>query len=267
MNFDLSAILLPFLLTLFAGMSTIIGGLTVFIGSKENKKLLALGLGLSGGVMIYISLVSIYAQSVEFLSETNTPQQANLWVIVAIGVGVIFSALIDRIIPHIFHLHTSEDTSIKDQTNKAELYQSGVFTTVALALHNIPEGLITFMAAVVDIRLGVALAVAITLHNIPEGISVALPIYHATGSKIKAIGYTAIAGLAEPFGALLAILIFGSFLSSFWLGISFATVAGIMLYISFDEVLPSAFRFDKGHVALYGILAGMLVVALSGALI
>jgi zinc transporter, ZIP family len=267
MNIDLNTILLPFLLTLFAGLTTIIGGLSVFVSGKGNKKLLSFGLGLAGGVMIYISLVSIYSQSVEMISESLSEQIASLWVIFAIGVGIVISAVIDKVIPHFFHLHTNEDTSIKELKNSNELYQSGIFTTFAIALHNIPEGLITFMAGVVDIRLGVSLAIAIALHNIPEGISVALPVYQATGSKSKAIGLTAIAGLAEPFGAILAILIFGSFVSSFWLGFSFAMVAGIMLYISFDEILPTAYRLDKGHLGLYGVLFGMFVVALSGVII
>jgi ZIP family zinc transporter len=172
--------------------------------------------------------------------------------------------LIDLIIPHIFHLHSKEvEKALKEENKK--LFHSGVFTALGIGLHNLPEGLLTFIATLADPTLGLATGIAVTLHNIPEGLSVAMPIYHATGSKPKAIWYSFLAGMAEMVGAVVAFIFLLGVVDQldFVFGAAFAIVSGIMIYISFDEILPTAYRHGKSHTVLYGVLTGMLIMGFS----
>jgi ZIP family zinc transporter len=263
-NIESGDLFLAFLYTILAGLSTVIGGFIVLFTKKDNKKVLSVGLGFAAGVMIYISLVEILSQkSLKFFEESGvvSPDFYMLGFFVA---GLFFSYILDMIIPHILHLHTNEDDKIK-QTDEQKLLRSGVFTAMGIGLHNLPEGLITFIATLADPRFGFAVAVAVALHNIPEGLSVAMPIYHATGSKIKALSYTLLAAVAEPVGALIAYFLLLNFVQdlNFAFGAIFAIVSAIMIYISFDEILPTAYRYNKGHLSLYGVLSGIIVMALS----
>lgn len=262
---DPTRLWLAFLYTTLAGLSTVVGGAIVLFTKKQNKKLLALGLGVAAGVMIYISLVEMLAhESLEFFEDAGLDDNAGLYMIGFFVVGLGVSYIIDLIIPHIFHLHSKEDKDTKNE-DEQKLFHSGVFTALGIGLHNLPEGLITFVATLADPRLGLAIGIAVALHNIPEGLSVAMPIYHATGSKLKAMWYTFLAGIAEPLGALIAYLFLLNFLDQldFAFGVIFAMVAGIMIYISFDEILPTGYRYDKGHLVLYGTLSGMVLMALT----
>jgi ZIP family zinc transporter len=111
--------------------------------------------------------------------------------------------------------------------------------------------------------LGIAIAVAIAIHNIPEGIAVSIPMFYATGNKIKAFWYSFASGLAEPIGALVGITLLMPFMNDTVFGILFALVAGIMVYISLDELLPSAEKYGLHHLTIGGVIAGMGVMALS----
>jgi ZIP family zinc transporter len=179
--------------------------------------------------------------------------------------GIVISAIIDKLFPD--HIEPKcfkpESEEAQEIFKKQKLHRMGLFTAGALAIHNFPEGLATFMAGMTDITLGISIAVAIAIHNIPEGVSIALPIYHATGSKLKAFGYSFLAGLAEPLGAILGFTFFGFLFNDLSFGILFALVAGIMVYVAFDELLPMAREYGKGHIEIFGVTLGMFVMAVS----
>lgn len=255
------------LLTLFAGLATGIGSLLSLLTTRTNKKFLSVALGFSAGVMIYVSLVEIFVKAkdslVEELGSTN-----GYWVTLAgfFG-GMFFIALIDRLIPS--HENPHEVKGVEDMKLKpanaedARLMKMGMFTALAIGIHNFPEGIATFASALQDPNLGIAIAIAVAIHNIPEGIAVAVPIFYATGSRMKAFKLSFLSGLAEPVGALVAFLILMPFLNGVMFGIIFAGVAGIMVFISLDELLPAAKKYDETHSSMYGVVAGMLVMALS----
>ncbi len=260
-------LLIAFGLTLFAGLSTGIGSALAFFTKHTNKKALSIALGFSAGVMIYVSFMEIFpeAQSllIEARGEFNGP-----WIAVgSFFLGVILIAIIDRVIPSYenpHELHTVEE--FKKHRHKREckkLMRMGVFVAFAIALHNFPEGFATFTSTLVDIKLGIAIALAIAIHNIPEGIAISFPIYCATGKKRKAFVYSFLSGLVEPLGAIVGYFVLLPFLSTFVLGIVLAAVAGIMVFISLDELLPAAREFGEHHYAIYGLIAGMIVMALS----
>jgi ZIP family zinc transporter len=178
--------------------------------------------------------------------------------------GVLLSGVIDTIIPHLFHLHTQEeydDSKLQDQDK--HWLTSGLVTALAIGGHNLPEGMITFTSTLADPTVGLSIALAVALHNIPEGLAIALPVYKATHNRLQTLWYTVVAGLAEPLGALLGFWFLSQFLGDYALGFIFAIVAGIMIYISFDEILPTAFYKGNTHQVLYAILAGMIVMGSS----
>src|SRR6056297_439710 len=259
------------MLTLFAGLSTGVGGAIAFFAKKTNTRLLSVALGFSAGVMVYISFVEILAKSMETLSEEMG--KSGNWVgILSFFGGILFIALIDKLVPDYENPHEMhkveemvEDAPTKEAEKSKRLMRMGLFSAGAIALHNLPEGLATFIAALKDPQLGIAITVAIAIHNIPEGIAVSIPIFYATGSKKKAFIYSLLSGFAEPVGAiigfLLIYLIFG--LNDVVLGVVFAIVAGIMVYISFDELLPAAEEYGEHHYSIVGLIAGMAVMAVS----
>ncbi|MBN2755321.1 MAG: zinc transporter ZupT [Candidatus Goldbacteria bacterium] len=254
-------ILYALLLSLFAGMSTAIGAAIAFISGSRGGKFLSFGLGLSAGVMVYVSFMEILPHS----AETAGP-----WIsLAAFFGGMGFTALIDKMIPEAQNPHeVRSDASVKElkisgKHSKHKLMRTGLFTAAAITIHNFPEGFATFAAAASDIKLGITIAIAVAIHNIPEGISVSVPIYAATDDKKKAFLYSSLSGLAEPVGALLGWLILAPFLTPQLLGIVMGAVAGIMIYISFDELLPTAREYGEGHTEIAGIAAGMAVMAVS----
>jgi len=187
--------------------------------------------------------------------------------------GIAFIAIIDKLVPsyenpHEMHsieeMDQGKENLPKDEThNFDKLRRTGIFAAIAIAIHNFPEGLATFTAALTDPALGMAIAVAIAIHNIPEGIAVSIPLYYATGDRKKAFFYSFLSGLSEPVGALIGYLVLMPFFSPTLFGVLFAGVAGIMVFISFDELLPAAEEFGEHHLSVYGLIAGMAVMALS----
>lgn len=260
-------LLLAFALTLLAGLATCLGGIITFFAKRTNTKLLSIALGFSAGVMIYVSMVEILPDSkialIGFLGETK----GELYAVIAFFVGVLMIALIDHFIPSFENPHTVHNVEEIKNKKKAEkfrkLHRLGVFTAVAITLHNFPEGLATFASTLSDPSLGIVIAFAIAIHNIPEGIAVSVPIFYSTGSKKKAFLYSFISGIAEPVGAVFGYLILGYFFNQIMLGILFALVAGIMMYVSLDELLPAAQKWGKHHLSMYGMIAGMIVMAIS----
>ncbi|HPE18488.1 MAG TPA: zinc transporter ZupT [Tenuifilaceae bacterium] len=265
MEYELNDILIAFGLTLFAGLSTGIGSTIAFFAKHTNTKFLSVALGFSAGVMIYVSFVEIFFKAKESLVEA-IGYVSGSWVTVASFFGgIAIIAIIDKLIPSYENPH--EIRLVEEVTEKPKkdrrLIRMGVFTALAIAIHNFPEGLATFTAALTDPSLGIAIAVAIAIHNIPEGIAVSVPIVFATGNKRKAFTLSFLSGLAEPVGALVGYLILLPFLTELTFGILFAGVAGIMVFISIDELLPAAREYGEHHLSIYGLIAGMIVMSIS----
>lgn len=246
---------LALLLTFLAGLATSIGGILAFFLKKENLNTLALGLGFSAGVMLYVSFMELLPQATGELTKIFTAKTSEGLTILFFFIGTLFAWLIDFCLPS----HHLENKSLSKEN---KLKRVGLFTALVLAVHNFPEGLTTFMATLTNTPTGISIAVAIALHNIPEGISVALPIYHATNNKQKAFWYATLSGLAEPLGAIIGYLLLRNFLKGPAFGFAFALTAGIMVYISLDELLPTAHEYGQAHKIIWGILAGMLVMAI-----
>ena len=253
------------LLTLFAGLSTGIGSALAFFTKKTNTRFLSIALGFSAGVMLYVSFVDIFPKANEKLIVHYGNSLGHWITVISFFGGIALIALIDIFIPNVENPHeirkVEQMTGTKEKDQK--LMRMGLFTALAIAIHNFPEGMATFMAAMEEPRLGIAIAIAIAIHNIPEGIAVSVPVYMATNSKKKAFWLSFASGLAEPLGALVGFLILMPFLSPALLGVVFAAVAGIMVFISLDELLPAAREFGQHHYSIYGLIAGMAVMALS----
>ncbi len=256
-------------LTLFAGLSTGIGSALAFYTKKTNEKFLSAALGFSAGVMIYVSMVEIFVKARDSLeSYYGSVQKGYAITTIAFFAGIALIALIDKLVPEAENPHEIRDPEEmteeeKKESNSKALLRMGMFSALAIAIHNFPEGLATFMSAIKDPTLGISIAVAIAIHNIPEGIAVSVPVYYATGSKKKAFAYSFLSGLSEPVGALLGYFLLRSFLNDALFGLVFAGVAGIMVYISLDELLPTAEKYGKHHIAIGGLIAGMAVMAVS----
>ena len=263
---DFSTVLFAFALTLFAGLSTSIGGALSILTKKTNTKFLSIALGFSAGVMIYVSFVEIFPKSKGILSAELGAVNGAWATVGGFFLGIFIIGLIDKFVPSTANpheIHTVEEMDGKSEDHKANLMRMGMFTALAVAIHNFPEGLATFTAALSDKSLGIPIAIAIAIHNIPEGIAVAVPVYYATGSRMKAFKLSFLSGLAEPVGALVGYVLLYSFFNDIVLGLIFASVAGIMVYISLDELLPSAREYGEHHLSIYGLVAGMVVMAVS----
>ena len=285
-------------LTLFAGMATGIGSAIAFLAKRTNYRFLSVATGFSAGVMLYVSFVEIFIKGVDSLVESYGDPMGHWINAASFFGGMALIGIIDALIPHAenpHEIHTEFEIAplhnpdaplpdaemlqmkqIADVQNPAhsihnkKLMRMGLFTALAIAIHNFPEGLATFLAALEDPALGIPIAIAIALHNIPEGISVSVPIFYATGNRKKAFFYSFLSGLAEPVGAGIAYMALRFFfggdsgaIPSQVMGILFGGVAGIMVYISLDELLPTSRAYGKGHDSLFGLVAGMLVMALS----
>lgn len=262
-----------FLLTLFAGLSTSIGAILAFFSSHRNYTILSLGMGFSAGVMIYVSFVEIIVKSQDaFITLFNNEVIGESIALFCFFLGIGLSALIDRFIPEDVNPHeTKSDKELQElkPNNKnsvlknSKLHRTGLFTALAIGIHNFPEGFATFISAIDSIALGLPIALAIAIHNIPEGMAVSLPIYHATGNKKQAFWYATLSGLAEPIGAILGFFILLPIMGDATLGITFGIVAGIMIYISFDELLPAARVYGNAHTTILGLVLGMFIMAAS----
>jgi ZIP family zinc transporter len=255
--------MLAFALTLVAGLSTGIGGLFTFLYKKTNIKLLSVVLGFSAGVMIYVSFVELFSEAQKHLISSLGKVSGTWLTVLGFFGGMLLIAVIDKLIPSYENPHETkkvEDISLCN-INQKKLLRTVMMSTIAITIHNFPEGMATFAATIKQPSLGVAIAIAIAIHNIPEGIAVAIPAYCATGSRLKAIGLSFAAGLSEPFGALVGYLILLPFLNDTVLGLLFAAVAGIMVFISLDELLPTAREYGEHHLSMYGLVCGMALIA------
>lgn len=278
-------VLFAFFLTLFAGLATGIGGMIAFFAKRTNTSFLAFSLGFSAGVMIYISLTEILTEAGISLAVTYGEDKAGWLVFLFFVIGIAISAIIDKMIPseenphelkRIEQMNPGSHNPDKPECNGSgphhrgrrrmgdqKLMRIGLFTAVAIGIHNFPEGIATFVSGVTDTAIGISIAIAIAIHNIPEGIAVSVPVFFATGSKRKALKWTILSGFSEPVGAAFGYFILSLFNSDVLLGLVFAMVAGIMIYISFDELLPAAHKYGKHHIAIYGLISGMIVIGLS----
>lgn len=255
---------LAFGLTALAGLSTGIGSAIAFFARKTNAKFLSVSLGLSAGVMIYVSMVEIFVKAKDALQAAMGQRPGYIATVIAFFAGMLLIGLIDRLIPQGENPHEIQKMTDKPKEgDKSKLMRTGLFTALAIAIHNFPEGLATFVSALQEPSLAIPIVVAIAIHNIPEGIAVSVPIYYATGSKKKAFFYSFVSGLSEPLGALVGYLILLPFMNDTVYGLLFAAVAGIMVFISVDELLPSAREYGEHHLSIYGLVAGMAVMAVS----
>lgn len=242
-----------FLVSGFAGLSTLIGCIFLFF-KRGNQKVLISSLAFAAGVMCCVSFTDLLPSSLTMLKTYYLEFPSFLFCAIAFSVGVIFSMLIDKYLP---------DQSGRIVENQGKLYRIGIISMLAIILHNIPEGIATFMTTTANVSLGITLAVAIALHNIPEGISISVPIYYATGSKMKAFFYTLISGLSEPLGALLAYLFLSPYVTDFMMGLLLCFIAGIMTHISFYELLPTSLAYQDKKRTGISFLVGVFVMILS----
>ncbi|UJW58979.1 zinc transporter ZupT [Bacillus sp. A116_S68] len=260
-------IVFAFNMTLIAGAATGIGSLLAFFTSRTNTKFLSFALGFSAGVMIYLAMVDIFVKAKVLLVIELGTISGNWATVAAFFSGMLLIAIIDQLIPEPGNPHNIKKVEdmyrIKRGEKNNELLKMGSFTALAIAIHNFPEGMATFMAALQEPSLGVALAVAVAIHNIPEGVAISVPIYYATGDRKKALKLSFLSGLAEPLGALAVYFILMPYLSDLLFGLIFAAVAGIMIFISLDELLPAAKKYDETHISIYGLMTGMGVMAVS----
>lgn len=259
-----TAVLYGFLLSLFAGLATGVGSAIALLTRSTNRKFISFALGLSAGVMLYISFVEMLADSRVGLTELFGPKQGTTWMAVAMFGGVLLAMIIDRLVPEVenpHELHSVEE--LNDKNNHHRLQRMGMITALAIAVHNFPEGIATFMSGYESLETGLAVALAVAIHNIPEGVAVSVPIFAATGSRRKAFWYSFASGLAEPIGALVGFAVLMPFMSAVTMHIVMATVAGIMIYISLDELLPAAREYGENHIEMYGLIVGMAIMALS----
>lgn len=277
-------VLFAFGLTVLAGLATGIGSLISFMSKKFSPKFLSISLGFSAGVMIYVSMIEIFTKANTSLTTALGAKPGAWATVISFFGGMFLIAVIDKLVPehenpHEIHkdpvsMETKEelitsseqsavlpDSPSKDKNPK--LLRMGLFTALAIGIHNFPEGLATFISALQEPTIAISIAVAIAIHNIPEGMAVSVPVYYATGSRKKAFLYSFLSGLSEPVGALIGYIILRPFINDVVFGIVFASVAGIMVFISLDELLPSAREYGEHHLSIYGMVAGMIVMAIS----
>lgn len=254
------------LMTLLAGLATGIGSLIALVTKSTNRKFLSFALGLSAGVMIYISFMEILYNARIELQELYGPRTGEVIVALSFFGGLLVAGIIDKLVPEAdnpHELHSLEELSPEMDRHHHRLRRMGVMTALAITIHNFPEGIATFISSLDSASTGAAIAIAVAIHNIPEGIAVSVPIYAATGNRREAFWFSFLSGLAEPLGALVAYLILLPFMSPLLLNCTFAAVAGIMIYISLDELLPSAREYGYHHISILGLVIGMAVMAVS----
>lgn len=266
------AVILAFLVTLFAGLATGIGSTIAFLTKTTNKAFFALAMGFSAGVMIYLSFAEILPKSTQYLETSTSPVEAAALAAGALIAGMVLMALIDAFVPSGANPHENTNVELLNEANadssgfnieQRRLSRIGVFLAIAIAIHNFPEGLATFLLVLDDPQIGIALAMAVAMHNIPEGIAVSVPVYYATKSRLKAFRLSFLSGLAEPAGAVIGYLLLAPYLNDFSLGIIFSMVGGVMIFLAVDTLLPTARNSSRGHLTVYGLIAGMAVMAAS----
>lgn len=249
--------LFALLLSLLAGLSTVIGAVIVFFSKQRSNKTITFSLGFSAGVMICVSFTDLFP----YAEETLTNYYGSIYgILLTMGymlTGMFFAMLIDKFIPH-----ESREIDISNSKN-SKLLRVGLVSMIAITLHNFPEGVATFISSYQNATLGLSISIAIAMHNIPEGIAVAMPIYYATGNRYKAFKYALFSGLSEPLGAVLAFILLKPFINEFLLGLIFAFVMGIMLYISFEELIPTSREYGYKTLSLCSIFLGICIMPLA----
>lgn len=262
-------VLIAFAVCVAAAASTVLGSVFVLRANQANPRLLAFGLAFAGGAMVYVSLVEIFNKSVAAFSATHDAKLGYTYATLAFFAGVAMLAIIDRVIPNphegmdereVLHTPGHHHGQAAGSPNVARV---GLLAAAAITAHNFPEGLATFFATLDNPVVGLPLALAIAIHNIPEGVSIAIPVYYATGSRKKAIAATMVSALAEPAGALIGYVALAPFLTQSVFGAVFGVIAGVMVFLALDELMPEAKRYSKGHEAVYGMVIGMAALALS----
>ena len=253
------------LLALIAGLATGVGSCIAFFVKRTNRRFLTFSLGFSGGVMIYISFMELLAEAMEYFQSSFGNLQGGMAALAAFFGGMLIAMLIDKVVPKAenpHEVHPLSEMSTPPE-HKDKLMRSGIFFALAIGIHNFPEGMAVFLSGMADTRTAIFIAIAVAIHNIPEGITVSVPIYYATGNRKKAFIWSVLSGLAEPAGALVAWAILAPFLSMTLLTSLFAAVAGIMVYLTFDELLPLAEAGGEHHTAIAGIISGMAIMAVT----
>lgn len=266
--------IIAFILSAIAGLSTVLGGFVTFFIKKNSLKFLSFGLGLSAGVMLFISLVDLYPESALTIKSQLGPNSA-WFAIIFFAIGILTAVLIDYFIPdhlqgQMFQKQMGANEDHKDSTNCPEncnavisigkIKRAGILTAVVVAIHNLPEGLATFFTTAQDVVMGLGIVIAIAIHNIPEGMAISIPVYQATHSKRKAFLYSFLSGMAEPVGGVIGFVIIKTLFPDLCIGFLFALVAGIMTYISLDTLLPLSKDYDTGHYSISGIVVGLLLM-------
>ncbi len=244
--------LYAFILSFLAGISTVIGALIIFLDKHKNNKIVTASLAFAAGVMICVSLTDLLPNSFNMILSTNQNFPRIILTLIFMVVGIIISMLIDKYLP-----------SENKKTNNDGLYKIGIISMVAIALHNIPEGIATFITSSNNIRLGITLTVAIALHNIPEGVSIAVPIYHSTNNKFKAIGYALFSGMSEVLGSILAFTFLSPFINEHIMAALYAIIAGIMIHISVYELIPGSYKNGSLNSVLKYFLIGFIIMIMS----
>ena len=254
------------LLTLLAGLSTGLGGVIVLMTKRFSTKTLSFALGFSAGVMLFISLTELFAEANAGLGSAFGERTGLMYTVLSFFAGIALIAIIDNMIPSKENPHeysaapSSADGGISEG-DSSKLMRLGLFSVIAIAIHNFPEGMATFVSAMENPQTGLSIAVAVAIHNIPEGIMVAIPIYYATRKKGKAVGNAFLSGIAEPIGGVAGYLLLSRIFDRSLNGVVLGVVAGIMVYIALDELLPSAEKFGHHHLSIIGVIAGMAVMA------
>ena len=258
---SLSEIAIALGLTLVAGLATGLGGLITLFTRHDNTRVLTFAMGLSAGVMTYISFMELLPEA---MANFGSGSRGEAFALLAFFAGIALIAIIDKLVPEDENPHEAHTLAELSKPGNHHLRRTGAMLALAIGIHNFPEGMATFVS-VLDggMELALPIVIAIAIHNIPEGIAVFVPIYQSTGDKRKAMRYTFVSGLSEPAGALGGAL----FLLPFWSpavnAACLAAVAGIMVYISFDELLPGAERHGHHHHALAGVITGLALMAIS----
>ncbi|MCB1527179.1 MAG: zinc transporter ZupT [Hyphomicrobiaceae bacterium] len=261
-------VLIAFGVCAAAAAATILGSVFVLRANNANPRLLAFGLAFAGGAMVYVSLVEIFNKSVIAFTAGYGVKTGYAYATLAFFAGILMLAVIDRVIPNphegmdereVLHEHGHHHAGVA----KPNVARVGLLAAMAITAHNFPEGLATFFATLDNPVVGMPLAMAIAIHNIPEGVSIAIPVYYATGSRAKAVAATAISALAEPAGALIGYLLLAPFLTQAVFGAVFGIIAGVMVFLALDELMPEAKRYSQGHETVYGMVTGMAALALS----
>ncbi len=240
------------ILSLAAGLATGIGGMIVCFFNTPTKKILSIGLGFSGGVMVAVSLMDLLPESFAATAVTMGKLAGGLYSIVVMVIGMLFAALIETFVPERPNFAGSEE--------RGSVYRIGILSVLVVVLHNMPEGVATFLSSYKDLYIGIPIAAAIALHNIPEGIAISVPLYYSTGKRFKAFAYSLLSGLSEPLGAVLAYFLLRKFVDEFILGILYALIAGIMIFISLDKLLPSAWSYGSRKASILSTACGIALM-------